>query len=154
MERYLRKLRTFIQMGKSLAPLSTCKRLQVGVVIFPVDCSAIYAVGYNGPSRGLPNDTCTDETGHCGCAHAEGNALVKFNDNVAKPSIMYSTQSPCLYCAALILNCKNVVGLIWTETFRDNSGLQLILKSTNIRPVQECYLKDFIATLKYWKSLC
>lgn len=128
MERYLRKIRALCSLGKPLSELSTCKRLQVGAIIFPVDCSAVYAIGYNGPSRGLLNDSCDEEAvGHCGCVHAEANAVVKFNNDVAKPSLLYSTHLPCLACSAMILNCTNIVGVVWKEIYRDDAGYKLLL---------------------------
>ena len=127
MERYLKKIRALTSVGQQLAELSTCKRLQVGAIIFPVDCSAIYAIGYNGPSRGLPNDSCTGKENACGCVHAEANAVVKFNNDISKPSILYSTRLPCARCAALILNCTNIIGVVWDESYRDNEGHKLLL---------------------------
>lgn len=119
-ERFTLKLKTFINIGKSLTVLSTCKRVKVSAIVFPTDFSAIYAIGYNGPPRGLPNDACTGEAGECGCPHAEANALIKFNANVAKPSLMYSTQHPCHYCAELILNCTPLVAVIYNKIMYTN----------------------------------
>jgi len=123
------KLRTFINVGDKFADLSTCLRAKVSAIIFPIDFSAIYAIGYNGPSRGRPNDSCTEVAGECGCAHAEANALIKFNANIAKPSLMYTTHHPCHYCAGLVLNCDKLVGVIygaWMRNVRTNLGIELL----------------------------
>lgn len=153
MNRYLKKLNTFIEMGKLLVPLSTCKRLQVSAIIFPTDCSAIYSIGYNGPSRGLSNDHCTGEIGRCGCVHAEANAIAKFNNNVAKPSIMFVTTTPCLSCAGLILNCTNIQGVIYEENYRVQEGW-LLLQAAKMRVSEVKNLEFLSKMLEYWKSLC
>ena len=142
-----------MNLGTRLVKLSTCKRLQVGAMIFPVDCSAVYAIGYNGPSKGLSNDECTGEEGECGCVHAEANAVVKFNNDLAKPSLLYSTRLPCGRCAALILNCTNIVGIIWEEMYRDDVGYQLMMKA-GLNCVKNSDLENRPHIVKHWKSLC
>ena len=153
MDRYVEKIKTFIMMGKLLVSLSTCKRLQVAAIIFPVDCSALYAIGYNGPSRGLPNDSCRNIEGRCGCAHAEANAIAKFNNDIAKPSLLYSTHTPCLFCASLILNCTNIKGVLWSGEYRDAEGIDLII-STGMDVVAERGLNLADRQLKCWKESC
>jgi len=115
MERYIKKLKTFMMMGDLLVPLSTCKRMQVSTIIFPTDCSMIYSIGFNGQPRGLSNDRCNNEDGEygCGCLHSEQNALMKFNADVAKPSLLYVTCLPCIRCASLIINCSKIVGVLY-----------------------------------------
>jgi len=156
MQRYLLKLRTFVYIGDELSELSVCKRKQVAAIVFPTDCSRIYAIGYNGPPRGFPNDTCSNEEGNCGCVHAEANAIAKFNSETAKPSIMYVTCRPCVHCAGLILNCDKIVGLIWGEAYRDVRGIDLIIKSNRIDVVPSTSLwSDTIAKtiLRRWKAM-
>ena len=155
MKRYLKKLKTFIQMGKLLESLSVCKRLQVGAIIFPTDCSAIYSIGYNGPSKHLPNDSCSGVPGNCGCIHAELNAVIKFNNDFAKPSLLYTTKSPCEACARVILNCSSIVGVIWSEEYRSLDGVNL-LKEHKLDIIDELNLRIETQTvlLRHWKSLC
>ena len=152
MDRYIKKLKTFIKIGKALESLSTCKRLQVGCIIFPVDCSAIYSIGYNGPSKLRNNDSCTSEQGNCGCVHAEINALVKFNNDFVKSSLLYTTKSPCIDCARLILNCTSIKGVIWSEEYRSLEGVHQ-LKDVGLDVINEFDLnidKSLIA-LRRWK---
>ena len=159
MERYVLKLRTFISMGNELAKLSVCKRKQVAAIVFPVDCSRVYAIGYNGPPHGEPNDACTNVEGDCGCVHAEANAIAKFNSEAAKLSILYTTCRPCVHCAGLILNCDKIAGLIWGEEYRKPRGIYRIIRSGRIlvRSVEEVLsptrtrCTDDILT--HWRSL-
>ncbi len=152
MNRYTEKIEIFIMMGKLLVSLSTCKRLQVATIIFPTDCSSVYAIGYNGPSRGLPNDSCSNVKGKCGCVHAEINAIAKFNNDIAKPSLLYCTHTPCRPCASLILNCATIKGVIWSGEYRDSEGIDLI-RSTDMPTVAERGLNFADEQLEYWKAL-
>lgn len=152
MDRYIEKIKTFTMMGKLLVSLSTCKRLQVAAIIFPTDCSSVCAIGYNGPSRGLPNDSCRNIEGRCGCVHAEANAIAKFNNDISKPSLLYSTHMPCLSCAGLILNCTNIKGVIWSGEYRNTEGIDLIT-SAGMQVVAERGLNFADEQFKYWKSL-
>lgn len=155
MERYIHKLQTFVNIGRLLANLSTCKRKKVSAVIFPTDCSRIYAIGYNGPSRGLPNDACTDAEGKCGCVHAEANALIKFDDGVARPSIMYVSIEPCQQCASMILNCNSVVGILFDEQYRERVGVDTIARAKRIDVLSTNSLQLDAARriLERWKSM-
>lgn len=124
--RYIAKLQRFIRFGDSIAGLSTCKRAKVGAVVFPCDCTAVYAIGYNGPVRGSDNDSCRDGEGNCGCAHAEGNAIAKLS--AIKPSLIYCSTSPCEFCANMIINSCTIVGCICGSIYRDKTGLLKLLK--------------------------
>jgi len=155
MDRYVEKLKTMVAMGKCLAHLSTCKRDKVSAIIFPTDCTSVYAIGYNGPPRGLSNDRCSGEEGRCGCVHAEANAIAKFSNDQSKPSILFSTRAPCVACAGLILNCYNIRGIIFEEDYRDGDGLQL-LQEAKLCVIKEMELDATTheTEIKYWKGLC
>lgn len=159
MERYILKLRTFVKMGSELATLSVCRRKQVAAIVFPTDCSRVYAIGYNGPPRGILNNACTNEEGNCGCVHAEANAIAKFNSETAKPSILYTSCRPCVNCAGLILNCDKIIGIIWGEAYREPRGIDLLVASGRIDIVSVESLLSFNRTrladsvLKRWKAL-
>ena len=127
--RYVRKLRAFTSFGDALASLSTCKRARCAAVVFPLDFTAVYAIGYNGPARGLSNDSCKGEEGRCGCAHAEANAMVKLDPSRAKPSVLYTTTAPCPYCAALVANAGCVSVVVYGEAYRDGAGVELLERS-------------------------
>ena len=152
MSRYLDKIQTFIEMGKLLSCLSTCKRDKVSAIVFPCDCTAIYSIGYNGPAQGLLNDSCTDEEGQCGCVHAEANAIIKLG-NQTKPCVLYSTRMPCRTCAGLILNCSQIKVVIYTSKYRNLFGYNLIrLTGKNI--MQDDCIESIIEDLLYWKKQC
>ena len=126
--RYIEKLGVFANMATRLSALSTCKRKEakVGCVIFPFDCSAIYALGYNGQPAGFPHDACRDEVGDCGCIHAEANAIAKFNNDLAQPSILYTTRCPCEACAGLIINSRQIKLVIFRDEHSNTTGFTRI----------------------------
>lgn len=141
--RYANKLMKMIRFATDLADLSKCKRSQVGCVIFPLDCSAVYALGYNGPGRNLSNESCTEEAKRCGCAHAEANALTKLSPNTCKRSLIYTTTMPCPYCAPLIVNANIFEGMIWGKTYDDILGLDIV-KSSGMHTVHQAQV-EFVA---------
>lgn len=114
------KLEAFAAFARSLGELSCCKRKKCGAVVFPLDFSAILAIGYNSPSSGMPNDACRDSEGSCGCVHAESNAVLKLRE--PGKFLMFSTTFPCEMCASLIVNCKRIRGVIWETPYRNWDG--------------------------------
>lgn len=148
MERYVEKLMCFVDFARSVADLSTCKRKQTGAVIFPCDCTEVYAIGYNGPMRGLPNNSCKNVKGYCGCAHAEGNAIAKLKGS--KPSIIVCTLSPCVYCANMIANAGTIVGCICCEAYRDYEGISLLMGVMKCLSVKG--LNDY-DQVREWRSI-
>jgi len=133
-----------VRFGDDLAKLSDCKRQQQGAVIFPVDCSMVYSIGYNGPARGRSNTSCLgeDAVGFCGCAHAECNAVAKFNPHSAKESVMYCTTEPCAWCANAILNAGRIRGIIYRNTYRDPQGRNIIVDSSRISMIAVAHLES------------
>jgi deoxycytidylate deaminase len=150
-ERYICKLETFFGFAESISHLSTCKRLQCGAIVFPIDCTHVLSIGYNGPPAALPNDSCTNEQGQCGCIHAEINAIAKLGA-VNKPCIMYCTTAACEGCARLILNCSSIVAFAWRRPYRTVHGLELL--NSKIRTFNVKYLREDSQYHKAVEWLC
>lgn len=103
---------TFLEIALVLSKRSTCKRRQVGCVAVD-QYNYILSTGYNGVGKGLTH--CIDSpcpgseysSGEglniCEAIHAEQNALLQC-PNVMAIRKIYSTTSPCIHCAKLILN--------------------------------------------------
>lgn len=124
-KRKLEKLANMIAFGELQAKLSQCKRNSNGAVIFNADFSAVHAIGYNGPPKGN-YATCTEEEGNCLCIHAETNALLKLKTSETG-LVMYTTTSPCWYCAGAILNSGQIDLVLWDRAYRDaRPGLNLL----------------------------
>lgn len=128
MDRTLAKLAAFSSFCASLATLSTCKRAKCAAIVFPRDFTSVLAIGYNGPPRGAPNNSCYDEPGNCGCVHAEANALLKFHEDY--DAVMLSSTAPCLHCAGLIINSQAITKVIWKYRYRDDRGLSRLTESS------------------------
>ena len=121
-QRFEQKRLVFAQFATDLAGLSSCKRAQVGAVVFPRDFSEILAIGYNGPPAGLSNDRCNGLPGRCGCIHAEANAIAKLSTR-DRDLVMLCTTSPCIQCAGLIINCGRIAVVDFITEYRDVYGL-------------------------------
>lgn len=125
MERFDQKELVFAQFMTDLSTLSMCSRAQCGCIIYPRDFSGVEAIGYNGPPRCRPNDTCSSLEGSCGCIHAEANAIAKLN-GYKTDLVLMTTMSPCYQCAGLIVNCKRISVVVYEREYRNLSGLKLL----------------------------
>ncbi|MDP3921674.1 MAG: dCMP deaminase family protein [Candidatus Omnitrophota bacterium] len=106
----------FMGIAKVVALRSNCIKRKVAAVI--VKDKRIIATGYNGTPRGVKN--CSEggcprcnsigQSGQgleeCLCSHAEENAIVQsaYHGVSIKDSMLYTTFSPCLMCAKMIIN--------------------------------------------------
>lgn len=111
------------RLARQMAALSTCKRLRVGCAIVSAKLERVMAVGYNGPPAGLPNESCRDEVGACGCVHAEANAISKLEGGFG---VMHVTRSPCAHCAGMIVNSRRVAAVVYGEAYRDPTGVEVL----------------------------
>lgn len=129
-----RKRDVFCRFASDLANLSYCKRLKVGCIILPEDFTEVFSIGYNGPPRGVRNDSCTGLTGDCGCIHAEANAIAKLMRR--DKSILITTHSPCKQCAGLILNTPSIRTVMYAHAYRDETPLMMLASAgVNVVPM-------------------
>lgn len=127
---------------------STCSRMSVGCVI-ALDGRTLSS-GFNGAPRGMPH--CSHECdceaiifpdGHiehheecfsgpfgCVAVHAEANAIAfAARHGIALlGSTLYTTLTPCVKCAQLIVNA-GVSHVVWRTLYRDCAGLDLVVAS-------------------------
>jgi dCMP deaminase len=117
----------FLAIAKVVSLRGTCRRAQVGAVI--VKENRIISTGYNGSAPGMPHcyeDGCLEDV-NGGCTrtvHAEANSILwaaRFGVSV-EDSVMYSTHSPCLYCAKMIVGA-GIVKVTYLHPYRDPAGL-------------------------------
>lgn len=118
---------TFMSIAEVLARRSTCQRAAVGALIVSPDGLQILGIGYNGAPRGQPNECHSRVPGMCGCIHAELNAILKAPGTL-QGMALYTTHSPCLACARLILN-TGVTRVLYYREYRDRAGIELLLAS-------------------------
>jgi dCMP deaminase len=121
----------FLKIAWKFARRGTCLRASVGTVV--VKDNRIVAHGYNGAPAGL--DHCLDvgcligpDGGCVRAIHAEANAVVyaaRRGVVALDGSILYSTHSPCLACARLIITA-GISKVLAHKMYRDESGVNLL----------------------------
>lgn len=109
---------TWLAQAAAIGARSLCSRASVGAVIVSADNSRTW-VGYNGPPAGFPHndEPCTSWCPRarkwrnyspiyddCIAVHAEGNALLKADRELAAGGTIYTTGDVCFGCAKLIAN--------------------------------------------------
>lgn len=115
---------TYLNMARELAKRSTCRRLHVAAIVTTWDMQNIVALGYNGPEHHGPNTCRGTEPGHCGCIHAEMNAIIKAPYDQGD-LIMFSTHSPCHNCAMLLCQSR-IRKIFYTDEYRIIDGVHLL----------------------------
>lgn len=122
----------YMQLARTLAERSTCRRLQVGTVITSTDFRKVLAVGYNGNATGLRNGCDRDEPGNCGCLHSEENAVINCDSPRMVEKIVFVTHLPCVACAKRLINLGNVREVYYGAEYRIRDSIQL-LESVGIK---------------------
>jgi dCMP deaminase len=106
----------FMDIARVVARRGNCSRRQVAAII--VKDTRIISTGYNGTPRGVrncfeggcPRCASTVQSGthlsECICSHAEENAIAQAacHGIAVDHATLYSTTSPCLLCAKMIIN--------------------------------------------------
>jgi dCMP deaminase len=106
----------FMNIARTVATRSNCIKRHVASVI--VRDKRIISTGYNGTPRGVKNcneggcPRCNNFTDagtkldECLCSHGEENAIVQaaYHGVSLKGAVLYTTFSPCLWCAKMIIN--------------------------------------------------
>ncbi len=139
----------FMSIAGVAATRSNCSRRQVAAVIVR-DCRII-STGYNGTPRGVRNccdggcPRCNSDvpsgTGltECLCSHAEENAIVQaaYHGIAVKDAILYTTFSPCLQCAKMIINA-GIREVIYHRRYSiDQTSLALLREAgVKVRPLE------------------
>jgi len=121
----------YMNLASDLAGRSHCVRAQVGAVL--TKDTRIISIGYNGPPPGTHN--CDEEWPETGCdrdskgscslaLHAEENAILYAVKNGSKieGATFYTTLSPCIACARLILS-SGIREVFYRDSYAAYKGL-------------------------------
>lgn len=114
-----------MSIAYDIATRSTCERLNVGAIA--VLERRILTTGYNGAPAGM-NHCKHDGDDPCRWAvHAEANvvAFAAKHGVALEGSTLYTTHSPCLTCAYLIINA-GMIEVVFAEEYRDVGPLDLL----------------------------
>ncbi|MDD7985589.1 dCMP deaminase family protein [Lentisphaera marina] len=139
----------FMNIAHVAAERSSCSRRHVAAVI--VKDKRVISTGYNGTPRGVKNcddggcPRCNSDvaSGHgldeCLCCHAEENSIVQaacHGISINDASI-YTTYSPCLLCAKMIINA-GIKEVIFHQRYSiDSTSSQLLNEAgVTLRPVE------------------
>jgi len=133
----------FMKIAEVAATRSNCSRRQVAAVI--VRDNRIISTGYNGTPRGIKNcfeggcPRCSSDTpsgeklGECLCSHGEENAIVQaaYHGIAVKDAILYTTFSPCLLCAKMIINA-GIREVVYKERYSIDHTSRELLKEAGV----------------------
>lgn len=121
--KYRSKLDVMVAFAENLATLSKCEQRGVAAILTDRDFRQIYSCGTNGgPSRGA-QCLCV-LPGKYGCIHAEINCLIKCQVPTEE-KVMIVTLSPCIQCAAAIINA-GISRVYYTEEYKDKAGINML----------------------------
>lgn len=119
-----------MEMARSAAKRSTCTRKHIGAVI--ARDGRPLSIGYNGAPSGLRHcleDGCLlgPDGGCTRTQHAEANAIAwAARHGIAlEDADLYTTISPCLPCAKIIINA-GIFRIYYDELYRDVAPLQYL----------------------------
>lgn len=133
----------FMRIAQVASMRSNCIKRKVGAVV--VKDRRIVSTGYNGTPRGTRNcneggcprcsglaasGTRLDE---CLCSHAEENAITQaaYHGTSVKDGCLYSTLSPCLMCAKMIIN-SGVREVVFNEGYPLNDATFRLFEEAGI----------------------
>lgn len=133
----------FMEIAKVVALRSNCSRRKVAAVI--VKDGRIISTGYNGTPRGIkncmeggcprcnssaPSGAALDE---CLCSHGEENAIVQaaYHGIRIKDATLYTTFSPCLMCAKMIINA-GIREVVYHESYSVDATSRRILSEAGV----------------------
>jgi dCMP deaminase len=140
----------FMNIAHAVATRSNCCRRHVAAII--VRDRRIISTGYNGTPRGIRNcheggcPRCNSTTpsgkglDECLCSHGEENAIVQaaYHGIAVKGGTLYTTFSPCLLCAKMIINA-GIREVVYCDRYSvDDTARRLLLEVRIIlRPLRE-----------------
>ena len=121
----------YMNLAADLAKRSHCVKNQVGAVLSKD--TRIISIGYNGPpaethncDEEWPLEGCPrDSRNSCSLAlHAEENAILYAikNGTQIQGATLYTTLSPCIACARLILS-SGIIGVYFKDSYAAYKGL-------------------------------
>jgi len=123
MNMYSNKMKVFVDFLLDLSTLSKCNSKQNAAIIINKAADQIYSIGINGGPKGGMDCLCDTGTKYT-CIHAEANAIAKCNA-VDQEKIMLCTTSPCVTCAAMIIN-SGFTHVFYVEPYKDDTGTRML----------------------------
>ncbi len=121
--------RRYLEMARTWAKNSYCKRRQVGALI--VRDRMIISDGFNGTPEGFEN-ICEDENNKTKpyVLHAEANAITKVakSNNSSLGATLYATTAPCIECSKLIIQ-SGIRRVVFCDNYHTDEGIKLLKRA-------------------------
>lgn len=121
-----------LDVAKIIANKSKATRLKVGAVIVD-DKNRILSTGYNGTPYKTSNTCEKDNVTLPYVLHAELNAIL-FAKQPLDKATLYVTHSPCIHCAACIIQA-GITTVYYETQYRDDQGIKF-LEENNIKVIK------------------
>lgn len=122
----------FMGIAYQVSGMSHDYERQVGAII--VKDGNVLSLGYNGMQAGMDNE-CKSESGATKreVIHAEANAICKLarSTGSSEGATIYSTLTPCIECAKLILQ-SGIERVVFSEDYTDDTGKLLLLSKLKL----------------------
>lgn len=119
----LSRLLDLRNQARQLADHSTCEQFGTAALVTNASGSKVYAAGVNGGPVGGMHCLCDVERKST-CIHAEVNALVQCGPK-ARNKVMICTLSPCISCAALIINA-GIKKVYYITLWKSDIGITML----------------------------
>jgi dCMP deaminase len=119
-ERQLKVHNVFLKLAIQFSALSYANRAKQGCVIVD-QASRIVSTGFNGTPHGVDNACEKDDVTLPYVIHAEANAILNSTKADLSGCTLYVTQSPCIACAAIILQ-KGIKNVYYHKDYRVKDG--------------------------------
>ncbi len=134
----------FMEIARVAARRGNCLRRKVGAVV--VRDRRIISTGYNGTPTGVRNcceggcPRCASDRpsgaglAECVCSHAEENAITQAacHGIAVRDASLYSTMSPCLICAKMIINA-GIREVVFEEEYEFSEQTRALLHEAGVR---------------------
>ena len=117
----------FLEIAQVVSKFSKANRKKVGSVIVDTE-GRIVATGYNGTPKGASNVCEEDGVTLDTVIHSEVNAILNSTINDLRGSTLYTTYSPCLKCASMIVQ-KGIGTVIYSELSIYPEGVRYLVDS-------------------------
>lgn len=119
-----------MRIAETISMRGTCTRAHVGAVL--AIHNRIISTGYNGSPAGMAH--CTHPYGEkepcLTSVHAEANtvAFAAQQGNATDGATLYTTMTPCLPCAQLLVNA-GVKRVVCGKQYRETAGVDLLVEA-------------------------
>ncbi|MDP6354834.1 MAG: dCMP deaminase family protein [Planctomycetota bacterium] len=135
----------FMRIAEVVALRSNCIKRQIAAIV--VKDRRIITTGYNGTPRGVRNcneggcPRCKDSSipsgtrlDECLCSHAEENSITQaaYHGTSLQEATLYSTMSPCLLCAKLIIN-SGITEVVYNQHYPVSSVALALMEEAGVK---------------------